>query len=92
MIRESARKEWLQTNTVLPVFTDRDIRDKVEALFDDVEMIVGPLSDAIETQNEYVINKRLNRWRRNNTEFLRVWSEQYQKRVDTFLSETGDKG
>ncbi len=53
--------------------------------------LLAPCLTQIEKQNEYVINKQLTRWRRNNTEFLRVWSEQYKKWVDTFLSETGDK-
>lgn len=91
VMRESARKQWLQKNTALSAFTDRSLRDKVAGLFHEVETIIGPLSDAIEKQNEDVINTQLTRWRRNNTEFLCVWSEQYQKWVDSCLPETCDK-
>ena len=91
VMRESARKQWLLKSTVLQVFSDRDLRDEVTKLFNEVETIVGPLSDAIETENEDDIKTQLTRWRKNNTKFLQVWSEQYKKWVDSCLSETGGK-
>ena len=90
VMRESARKQWLLKSTVLPVFSE-DLRDEVKELFNEVETIVGPLSNAIKTENEDDIKTQLTRWRKNNTKFLQVWSKQYKKWVDICLFETGGK-
>jgi len=78
---ESAQKSYLQKGTILPAFRNHELRDHVAALFDEVETIIPPLSEAISKDDEEQIKTQLARWRRNNTAFLRAWAQQYVELV-----------
>jgi hypothetical protein len=79
LLRESARKEYLQKNKILFAFTNREDKDSIERLFDDVELIITKLGIAISSHDENAIKEQLSRWRINNSRFLQIWVKQYEK-------------
>ncbi len=83
---ESAQKTYLQRTTIQSAFRNRELRDHVAALFDEVEEIIPLLSEAINRGDEEQIKTQLARWRGNNTAFLRAWAQQYIERVTDLKS------
>ena len=81
VMRESAQKTWMRKETVLSAFKNKKLRDKVTALFEEVETIIPALSAAMEAGDEAGVKTQLQRWRGNNTEFLLAWAKQYSEWV-----------
>lgn len=81
VMRESAQKTWLRKETVLTAFKNKALRERVTALFEEVETIIPALSAAMETGDETEIKNQLQRWRGNNTAFLHAWAQQYNEWV-----------
>jgi len=81
LMRESARKEYLQRKKILWAFTNREYKDTVGRLFDDVESIIPQLVVAIASDDEEAIKKQLRKWRINNTRYLQTWVKQYEESI-----------
>jgi hypothetical protein len=79
LMRESARKKYLQRNKVLWAFTNIEHKASIEGLFDDVEKIITKLGIAISSNDEDAIKEQLGKWRINNTKFLQIWVKQYEQ-------------
>jgi hypothetical protein len=80
-MREAAQKTWMRRQTVLSAFKNQELQDQVADLFDEVETIIPPLTDAMKRGDEKAIKKQLLRWRENNTAFFRIWVQQYSEWV-----------
>ena len=79
LMRESARKEYLQRNKILWAFTNSEYKNTIGRLFDDVESIIPELGIAIASKEENSIKEQLGKWRINNTRFLKIWVKQYEQ-------------
>lgn len=78
LMRECARKEYLQRKKILWAFTNLEYKNTVGRLFDEVESIIPQLVVAIASDEEGAIKKQLSNWRINNTRYLQTWVKQYE--------------
>lgn len=83
---EAGQKVWLRRQTVLPVFTNKELQEEVVELFNQVETIIPMLTKAMTEGDEEEIKAQLIQWRANNTAFLRVWAQQYSEWVASLAS------
>jgi hypothetical protein len=84
LMRECARKEYLQRKKILWAFTNREYKNTVGRLFDDVESIIPRLVVAIASDEEDAIKEQLSKWRINNTRYLQTWLKQYEESLLEF--------
>ena len=78
LMEQSQRKAYLKRVTVKSAFMpDKKSVKILEKLFDDIEIIIPELSQAMNDADENKILLALKKWRQNNTDFMKIAAKRY---------------
>ena len=84
LMEESQRKDYLKRVTVESAFiSGSEAHEQIGELFCDVENIIPELSQAMLDEEEDKISSALEKWRKNNTAFMKIVAKRFSELVES---------